>query len=243
MVYRVFSGVYDEFNLAPVSDDIYSSSLYINNISKKLKSSPYKSSEGYIFNLVIRLAMENQDGFLRVLDYGGGIGETLISLPSQIRDNRNIEFAVLDNKILCEYGRKIVKGKHEINFIEKLSEYNTDKPVGIIHLGSVMQYLSDWREILFDLMQLKPKYIVLDDVFCGNIKSFTTMQKYYGSKIRFNFINIEEIKEFFKNNNFEFVFSSPFIPVVNGKTEFYDMSNFDKESQIPYSMNMVFIQA
>ena len=69
------------------------------------------------------------------------------------------------------------------------------------------------------------------------------MQKYYDSKIRFNFINIEEVKEFFKNNKFQFVFSSPFIAVVNGKTEFYDMSNFDKELQIPYAMNMVFVQA
>ena len=111
MAYRIFSGVYDNFNSAPESDDIYSSDLYLNNLNKKLKNSSYKFNEGYIIDLIIRLIMNDQEGSLRVLDYGGGIGETFISLPSQIKESRNIEFTVLDNKIMCDYGREINKNK------------------------------------------------------------------------------------------------------------------------------------
>jgi putative methyltransferase (TIGR04325 family) len=243
MAYRIFSGVFDNFSSAPESDDIYSSDLYLNNLNKKLKNSSYKFNEGYVINLIIRLAMGDQEGTLRVLDYGGGIGETFISLPTQIKESQHIEFAILDNKTMCNHGREINKKEYNIFFIEELSEYNTEKQVDLIHLGSVIQYLSDWRKTLLDLMTLKPKLIVLDDVFCGNIKSFTTMQKYYTSQVRFNFINIEEIKDFFINNSYELLFSSPFIPVINGKTEFYDMSNFEQELQIPHAMNMAFVKA
>jgi putative methyltransferase (TIGR04325 family) len=242
MSIKIFSGVFDDFNDAPPSSDIYISDLYIQNIKKKLDKSNNKSrlNEGYIIGLIINILLSNKKQPLRVLDFGGGAGETFIMLHDRLKVKDTLIYTVIDNKKIINLG-KVVNDKTEaIYFIESLNEYNTNNTTDIIHLGSVIQYLENWKDSLNKLIKLNPQYIVLDDVFTGNIVNYTTMQNYYNSQIRFNFINIDELFEFFNNKGYTLLYLCPFIPVIHGKKEFYDMTMFEKKLRIPYAYNIVF---
>jgi len=245
MSIKIFSGVFNNFDDAPPSSDIYASDFYIQNIKKKinkLKNKESRINEGYIIGLIIDLLSYNREQSLKVLDYGGGAGETFISLPSKLKDKNILNFTVLDNEKIINLGKAVNDKTQGIYFIKSLSEYDINDRIDIIHLGSVIQYINNWKDSVNDLVKLNASYIVLDDVFTGYIENFTTMQNYYNNQIRFNFINIEEIFEFFSNKGYAVLYCCPFIPVIKGKKEFYDMTMFEKKLRIPYAYNIVFVK-
>ena len=91
-----------------------------------------------------------------------------------------------------------------------------------------------------NLCNLGADFIMLGDVFAGDIEPFVTLQKFYKFEIPFRFHNLNHLLVELENNGYQSIFIQDHVTVVTGKKLFYDMSNFPKKYRIPYTLNLCF---
>ena len=115
-----------------------------------------------------------------------GIGylTLLESIPEALR---NFQYFIVEDQEVCDVGRYLFDNKEPIKF---LSEFPIDQKFDLIHAASSLQYVEKWQEMIGLFVSLKPMYLLLSDVFAGDIESFVTLQQYYGSRIPHHFLNI-----------------------------------------------------
>ena len=90
-----------------------------------------------------------------------------------------------------EAGARVFQNDERIRFSDTLPR-GVEK-VDIVHLGSSLQYIEDWRALIGELARYRPHYFLLTDLLAGDIPTYATAQNYYGSKIPCWFFNIQEI--------------------------------------------------
>jgi putative methyltransferase (TIGR04325 family) len=106
-------------------------------------------------------------------------------------------------------------------------------------LGSVLQYIEDWRDILLKLFKYESRYLLLEDIFTGTIPQFVTVQEFFSNKIPFQFINIEDLIKFINDSQYKIISISDCIPIINNKEMFYDMSDFPSELRIDRTKSFI----
>jgi len=120
------------------------------------------------------------------------------------------------------------------------SKLISPRHIDIIYLGSVLQYIDDWHTEIENLCNLGADFLILGDVFAGDIESFVTLQKFYQFEIPFRFHNLDHLLVELEKNGYQSIFIQNHVTVVTGKKQFYDMSNFPERYRIPYSLNLCF---
>ena len=105
-------------------------------------------------------------------------------------------------------GNKLFKYNKRIKFLSELPK--TVSGIDIIHVGSALQYVENWRKMLKEFVRLKPSYILFTDLQAGDIPTYVTVQNYYDSKIPVWFFNISDIIKEFDGFNYKLVFKSTF---------------------------------
>ena len=105
-------------------------------------------------------------------------------------------------------GNKLFKYNKRIKFLSELPK--TVSGIDIIHVGSALQYVENWRKMLKEFVRLKPSYILFTDLQAGDIPTYVTAQNYYDSKIPVWFFNILDIIKEFDGFNYKLVFKSTF---------------------------------
>jgi len=143
---------------------------------------------------------------LRILDYGGGLGQSFITLAAGIPDyQRRIDYAICDLPDTIAYAKAndiySRRGIHCIRFVNDLSEIAR---CDLAYLGSVLQYHPDWRGLLAAIAKLRPSTVVLNQVpIVMQPPTFVMSQKISSrSRQPYWVFNIRELVEAFSESGF-----------------------------------------
>lgn len=98
------------------------------------------------------------------MDFGGGVGELIPALLSNIdaKDRSRCRVVVVDSAELCEIGRRL--HGDQVTFSTELPS----DPVDVCLMSSVVHYLPDWRGTLRALARINPKYICIGRHLCAD---------------------------------------------------------------------------
>jgi len=248
----IWDGVYSSFSEVPVTGPGFDGETWVNNSLKKivalrekaLESSPLPPVSNYreaLLPLLAALILQRK-GSVRILDYGGGIGFTYYQTFYALSQTSKLEYHIIEREAVCQAGRdffgqtnKIIKFHSSIDIVNGVFD--------IVYMSSIIQYIDDWKELLRQvLMALSPDYLLLIDVFTGNIPTFATAQNYYGSKIPQWFLNIGELTKGVENNNYKLGFMSSFLPTILGVEQSLPMDNFEAQYRLDRTNNFLLMK-
>ena len=156
-----------------------------NLINQKKEYSQYFLTNSPLPLILLNFSKKN----IRIADYGSGDQEILFQLLNHRIKNKkiiidSIEVPIIINLLKNKLKRKIDKNI-QINFLET---FNHNKNYDFVHISDSLQYNLDWRIFLKKIIKKKPKYIILNNLTCGNFKTYITEQKFYDNKLPYIFL-------------------------------------------------------
>ena len=245
---NIWEGVYENWDLAPGDDDAFKNDFWIDKISqhalKTLESyhsqdeQPLSTSvRENVLPLISAMISLNKMEPLRILDFGGGMGTGYLLLKKSLCAQNLIEYHIVEGEAICQRGKEIFSSHPNLHFHQTIPKL-TD-PVHIIHLGSSLQYIENWCELIASFISLKPRYLILTDVLAGDIKNFVTIQKFHGKKIRTHFKNLKEFLSAVEQLGFHLIFKSNYYTTICGKIGPLPMQNFDKKYQLEHACQLI----
>ncbi len=182
---------------------------------------------------------------IRLLDFGSGVGNTLIKFLKKGNISKNIHYSLYDqNKELTKIAKNMIKKKF-IKF-SKINFYNDFKKIkyhDAIHFGSMLEYVDDYEQLInniFSQMKKKPNFIFVSDFFGTTQKNFYLIGNYYGNKYSVKFHNIKKFINYLKKKGYKLIYKNPHLPNIKGNFGFFDMSNIKKEYRITHTWNLFF---
>ena len=216
-ILNVWEGVYKCWEDAPQDNNVFEDKIWIDNITNQaLRSiSAYRtgknlslasSTQDYILSLVGGMILSSSEDNVCILDFGGGMGTSYFPLISSLPDPKKVEFHIVELKTICDLAQKILGDFSRLHFYESLP--NLSKPVHIIHAGSSIQYVSDWKGLLAKFANYRPHILILEDILSGDIPNFVTTQNFYGGRVRSHFLNINELIEELQTLDYQLIYKS-----------------------------------
>jgi len=194
----------------------------------------YKQRSNLLPPLVALLLLNKP--FIKILDYGGGLGIGYMTLIESITNLENkVDYTVIELPKTVHQLKQINK---QINAIETIP---ISKKYDIVHSASAIQYIDDWKGLLVNLFTTKPEFILLSDVFAGSIPTFVTLQNYYGNKIKSWFFNLEEFVLFFSEHGYKLIMKSTVTSKRNENDDELPMDNFPETHKIKYTLHLLFV--
>lgn len=241
----LWEGVYNSFEEAGGDLDAFETDLWIEKQKSKIlhdytnyENGNLALSKDYPLPLVVSMLL-SQRAETSVLDFGGGMGTQYLQILAQVpQAKEKLKYFIIDGKATIE-NIPFQLIKHE-NLIFSTSLETTIERVDIVHLGSTLHYIENWKELLRFLTQkYQPKYFVFSDLLAGDIPTFVSHQIFYEMKIPVWMINVAEFIELMKVLNFHNTYSSFFQANILGKEDFPNFS-LPKNNRIQKSLNMIF---
>ena len=247
---NVWEGIYNSWEDAPRDDSHFEDNIWIKKVTDQAQKNltAYNSgknlclassTQDYILSLVGGMLLSSSENNLCVLDFGGGMGTSFFPLIASLPDSKKIEFHIVEIKTICEGAQKILGDFSQLYFHEELPKLS--KPVSIIHAGSSIQYVSDWKGLLASFIDYQPEILVLEDIMAGDIPSFITTQNFYGKKIRSRFLNINELIQEVQLLDYKLIYKSKctqnFLGELGGSLP---MKNFPTQYQLDYGSHLIF---
>ena len=100
---------------------------------------------------------------LRILDFGGGLGQSFVTLAAGIPDYESrIEYSICDLADTIAYAKAndiySPRGIRNVRFINEISEA---KRCDLAYFGSVLQYVEDFDGLLASIFRLNPRMILV----------------------------------------------------------------------------------
>lgn len=245
--FNIWEGVFSHYDDVPKKGDGFSSDFWKErNRSRvvaalnQVRSDEYPEIakfREYVLTIVIAMHMPPK-GIVRILDFGGGIGNSYIPLMSNIIDLDRVEFHIIDNDKLCNEGIELFKGGPSPIFHSELP--NNDSEFDIVHIGSVLPYICDWRSMIARLSEYKPRHILFSDFMAGNIPTFATMQNSFGDTIPHWFFNVDEVISFVEGLGMKLLFKAPYVGRFLGQEGPLPMDNFDPVYRLEHACHLLF---
>ena len=187
-----------------------------------------------LFSLTVALLAQHREQ-LRVLDFGGGMGLAFANLLRTLGEghpNPPIDYLVIDNDRICRDGAGLFNQMRFVQFRSTLPRNLGN--VDIILLGSVLQFVEDYKSLLKRLAALNAPYWLFTFVPTGDIPTFASGQKNVpGSTIPVWFFNLAELLEIMRSLGYQVIFKAP----LERK---FDMGNFPPTHRLPQQCNLLF---
>lgn len=243
MIKHVWEGIYKSFAEIPFSEDAHEESVWLDRSIQRIKQLRKSPSVIHRDNLLpfLTALVHDKRKTLKILDFGGGMGFTYIPVKKALPEGCRIEYHIVEVDQVCKEAGKIFKREKDIFF--HISLPAAPKTVDIVHLGSSLQYVADWKETLGKLAAYKPQYFLFMDLYAGNIPTFVTVQNYYGSHMPCWFFNIDEFIQTMKSHGYALQFSSSYLATILGKEGESPMQNFPPKYRLGHAHNLLFIRA
>lgn len=115
-----------------------------------------------------------QQGRVRVLDFGGGIGPGFIQLTASLPDPRGVSYLVVDLEQTVAAARPVFAGDERISFATELPD--AKERFDIVYANSVLQYVEDYRAMIERLAAYRAPYLLLGQLAVGEFETFATQQ-------------------------------------------------------------------
>jgi putative methyltransferase (TIGR04325 family) len=246
----IWEGVYRSFGDAPAAGRGFDGETWVSKSITKLKTVLEEAGESAflpppsnyrecLLPLLAALAC-SEKGNVRVLDFGGGIGFTYYQTARGMKGAGGIEYHIVERESVCSAGKSLFESRESgPSFFKDLSELGPGL-YDIVHLGSSIHYVEEWRVMLSRLCALSRMYLLLVDVPAGDIPTFATAQNYYESKIPVWFFNIEEMVQAVSSFGYELIFSSSYHPTLLGTEAKVPMQNFEEKYRLKRMCNLLF---
>lgn len=242
--FNIWEGVYDTFSDVPVYGDGFDGERWISRSLIKIKDLIKCSNENDKIHFVdlplysIAADIYAKKNKVKILDFGGGMGNGFIPLCTTLPDSDNLSFTIIEGKKVVGNAEKLFINDNRINFLTELPENNK---YDIIHIGSSLQYIEKWVSLIGKLSTYNAKYFVFTDLPAGDIdRTYVSSQNYYESKIACLFFKLKDIIDTMSKNNYELIYKSNFQANISEINRHYPQDNFHKEYRINYSKTLVF---
>jgi putative methyltransferase (TIGR04325 family) len=246
--FYIWEGIYDRFP-EEYTDRVFESERWVNTLRKRsaqlldeLQEDGTISSHTLIHEHplppVVALLASSVDTPVRVLDFGGGIGNSFFPLVKSLPTFDLVEFHVIETVAICRLSREVYKKFHNLHFHDELPR--EIKKFDIVHAGNSLHYIEDWRMMLEKYARYEPRLIMLSGLNAGDIETYVTYQNYYGSKIPVWFWNIREIIEALRNLDYKLIYQSLLESSYLGKVQPLPMGNFPPQYRLKQKCNLIF---
>ena len=220
--------------------NFFETDLWIKKLKKNMK---FIKENNLFYDYLIYLIILSElkiNKKTKILDFGGGLGELYFKLDNFIEKKFKFDLTIVENKKICKIANKSFKNRKNIKFYDNLNKINY-KNFQIVHLGSCIQYINLWKDLIKSVSNFKPKYIVFSDVPLIKKKNFISKQVFNKTKIiPYRFINNKELIDCLKNNNYDLVSIVPFKNPTYYLQKVLPMRNFKKENRIKNTSNLLF---
>ncbi|CUW37983.1 conserved protein of unknown function [Magnetospirillum sp. XM-1] len=191
----------------------------------------------YVLPVVIAMAAAGRERF-RILDFGGGLGNGFVPALCDVVSPERLDYVIVDNDRLCDAGRYLFPEAPAPIFRPDLPP--DQERFDLLHLGSVLPYISDWRGLLTRLCGYRPRHVLLSDLLAGDFPAFATAQNCFGDKIPHWFLNLGDVIGQVESQGFRLIFKAPFVGTFLGKQGPLPMDNFPPEYRLQHACHLLF---
>ena len=247
MTFKIWEGVHKDFKDVPVVDKGFDGEKWIQSQRKTvLEAMARLGGEraisgvvGYADGLLPFLAalVCTELSKVRILDLGGGVGLTYVQVLAALVDRGSVEYHIVEKEGICEAGRAVFKGDDRIRFHSSLPD---GLEVDVVHIGSALQYVEDWKGLLRGLASYRSRHLLFTHLPAGELETFATAQNYYGSKIPCWIFDIDEVVSVLVDEGFDLSFKSAFYGkyMNQGQEQFW--KTFPAGKRLETSCNLLF---
>lgn len=137
------------------------SALYVKNTKKGYERDSVISYQIDIDEYLLKIFQNYSDKknkSINILDFGGSLGSLYFKYKDKIKNKFN--WSIIEQKNFVIEGKKNFQN-NELNFFNNIEEYKNIFLPNIIIASSSLQYLERYQELLKDMLNLKPDYIVV----------------------------------------------------------------------------------
>jgi putative methyltransferase (TIGR04325 family) len=107
----------------------------------------------------------------RVLDFGGATGFSYIA--AKYGAMRGVDrYVVVEHPNVCAQGRELFKDDAKVEFVDRIPREQFD----VVLIGSSLQYVSDYKGLLKQLTDSKPRWVLFTKLPAGDNVTFATAQ-------------------------------------------------------------------
>ena len=150
---------------------------------------------------------------VRIADFGGSLGSLYWKNRNlfQEMDGVEIEWNVIEQKHFVDCGREKFNQEKGISYYYSLDELK-EKP-DIILFSGVLQYIDEYRQIIELALELKPKYIIIDETYFMEYESICIQS------VPESICKSSYPIRFFEKEKFIELFTGKYILLVDGVVE------------------------
>ena len=253
-----FFGVYSEFSEVSYEDPwldvgwISGQKQKLSNLESSRNEQlflPLPHLNDYLMIPCLLINLLSQKNSIKVLDHYGGTGFIYHVIYPYLLFPENVKWSVLDNptllKIGVDYTKQMVAqiegDSLGISYISDMPDPSLEK-FDVIYVNSSVQYYSDYKKNIRDLIALQPKYFIFTRLMSGEGITFVCYQKIIAKGTPCRFINSWEFSEIFRENGYDLIFKAPNKEENYGRGSIHDreFKDIPEENQTPFSIHMVF---
>lgn len=175
---------------------------------------------------------------LRILDFGGALGFSFFPVRAGLPAEIALNFEIVEQPALVRLGRELFADERGLSFHDDLDVM--EGQYDIVHCGSVLQYVEDWKGLLQKLCEFRAPFLVLDDIPAGNIETYVTLQHYFGKKIPCWFWNLDQFITRVRACGYRPIFQTRYVARILGKAGPLPMGNLPEARRLEHAVNIVF---
>lgn len=241
---NIWEGVYSSFDAVPRTGDGFAGNAWDAAMLARARLAVHPPQDqqppepGYAASLLPVVAALTDSGGepLRIVDFGGGPGMTFAAVRKSI-SAPSFEYHVVEMPNVCELGARTFADDPRIRFQSTLPELPS---ADIVHFGSSIQYVDDWKDLLRRVAAYRPQALLFTELMAGDVPTYATGQNYYGSIIPMWFFNFEEFRRRLADLGFRLALRASYPGTYLGKRQPCPQDNFSPEYRIGYASHALF---
>lgn len=248
----IWNGVYRNFAESGGDETVFEGDLWLNNATEKAKIKKPKSksdnensvpplaiTHDYILPVIATLT-QVYTNHLKIVDFGGGLANSFLETIACMQDTEGLEFHIVESTRSCQKWKESFPDDSRLMFHTSLPELDN---VNIVHIGSALQYIEDWKGLIERLAEYAPDSFVLAHLHAGDIpESFVTLQHYYGREIPCWFWKLTDIIHQMNDVGYKLCFKARHMAKVLGKVGPLPMAALPDECQLEDFCQLVFVK-
>jgi putative methyltransferase (TIGR04325 family) len=242
---NLWEGIFKTFAEAGGDLDAFESDIWISKQKDKILSlfAEYEKgntfSKDYPLPLVVGGLLAHQRK-VSVLDFGGGMGMQYLDVLGKVPEaEERVEYVIVDGLATLENTPSFMHKFRNLQYHSDLD--HTHRRFDIVHIGSTLQYIENWKSLLERLIQnYTPIYLVFSDLMAGNIPTFVSHQIFYDKNVPHLFLNFEDFKRFLEELGFNIIFKAKFVHKILDQEEIFPNLDLPLRYRLDRSLNVVF---
>ena len=142
----------------------------------------------------------------KVLDFGGGMGTAYRSCATYT-EVENLEIHIIETEAFFKKAKELFQDNQHVFRYKAIPENLTE--VDVVNIGSSLQYVRNYSELLDSLTEKNPRFILLTDYYMGEAETYATKQvNIPGLAIPLWVFNLKEIKNIITSKGYKLVFKA-----------------------------------